>query len=113
MFTSNYNTENNELFFFTHSNYCKDYIINIINYWKKQNSNTNLYIVDLCDNSITELSNKNNDVIKTTNIMLVTKLISKCEATSFPSFCVRRNGECKENIFGNYSNILHIIDYYL
>ena len=45
--------------------------------------------------------------------MIVNKLISKCGASSFPSFCVHRNGECKENIFGNYSNIFNIIDYYL
>jgi hypothetical protein len=113
MNTPNYVIENNEIFFYTHSNYCKDYIINIINYWKTQNSKTTLYIVDLYENSVNELSSKNSDVKKINNINLVTKLISKCGATSFPSFCVHRNGECKEYIFGNYSNILSIIDYYL
>jgi hypothetical protein len=109
----NFIVENNELFFFTHSNYCKDYTISIINYWKNQNSNTQLYIVDFYENSVTELSSKNSDVKKIHNINLVNKFSSKCEATSFPSFCVHRNGECKEYICGNYSNIFSIIDYYL
>ena len=105
--------EKNKLFFFTHSNYCKDYTNSIIKYWKSQNSNTELYIIDFYENSVTELSSKNSDVKKTDNINLVNKFASKCEVTSFPSFCVHRNGECKEYIFGNYSNIFSIIDYYL
>lgn len=108
-----YVIENNDLFFFTHSNYCKDYTVSIINYWKDHNSTTNLNIIDFYENSVTELSSKNSDVKKTYNINIVNKLSSKCGTTSFPSFCVHRNGECKENIFGNYSNIFNIIDYYL
>ena len=77
------------------------------------NKNIDLVIVDLYNNTITRF-NANNEEIKLINSKEdVDKLVYDCGVSSYPRFCVHRNGTCVESISGNYENIKTILNYYL
>ena len=106
-------TEVNTLFFFTYSIHCSDLMIVIIVLFKKNSVSSHLVIVDLYNNTITRF-NANNEEIKLINSKEdVDKLVYDGGVSSYPRFCVHRNGTCVESISGNYENIKTILNYYL
>ena len=76
---------------------------------KKGNSKL---IIDLDKNTITSLEKfKNVKVVNDQNN--IQNIIQKYEIYSYPSILVLRNESVIEHIFGNYKNILEIVNFYL
>ena len=104
--------ESNEILMFAHSKYCNKLIIDIVNYWSKHRIKTKLVIVDLNDHSIIKIEDFTN-INKVINTKLVNHYLEYCGVTAYPSFCVYRNGKCKEYIYGTYNDIIKILRCYL
>ena len=106
-------SEVNNIIFFTHSIHCSDLILDIIVLFKKNSVNSHLVIVDLYNNTITQFNTNNEDIKLINSKKDVDKLVHDCGVSSYPRFCVHRNGTCVESISGNYENIKTILNYYL
>lgn len=107
----------NEFFFFTNTKICKDYTINILKYWESQSCPPTLYVIDYANNTINKFGNNNsNNNLNSNNSNIINKnvydITKECKITSYPSFCISRNNEYIENIYGGYNNIMNIISFY-
>lgn len=106
-------SEVNNIFFFTHSIHCRELMTEIILFFKKNSVNSHLVIVDLYNNTITWFNSNSEDIKLINSKDDVDKLVYDCGVSSYPRFCVHRNGTCVESISGNYENIKTILNYYL
>jgi len=103
----------NEIIYFTHSIFCKSQILDIIKLFNQESVNSKLIIVDLYKNTISNI-NSNSEEISVINCSKnIDFLLTNCEVTSYPRFCIHRNNKCLESISGNYDNIYDILKYYL
>ena len=104
---------NTEIFFFTNSELCKQLTIYIITLWKEQQTSNKLSVIDYSNNMITIFSGRQNFHKTITNKDLVNEMTLKLNITSFPCFCIYRNGKCIETISGNYTDLKKILNFYL
>lgn len=104
---------NTEIFFFTNSELCKQLTIDIITLWKDQQTSNNLSVIDFSNNMITNFSGIQQYHKTITNKDLVNEMSLKLNITSYPCFCIYRNGKCIETISGNYTDLKRIINNYL
>ena len=102
--------EMNEIIYYTHSKFCIEQLIEIAELFKNNSNNSNLLIVDLNKHTVSNLDPKSNR-LQIVNVTDFNDLVTN--VSSYPRFCIYRNGKCIESISGNYENITGIISYYL
>ena len=91
--------------------FTKKLTLDIIKKWKNEACSTILKIIDLNDYSISLFDN--NKVKKKIDKSSIDALIEKYSINSYPVILVIKNNTLIESIFGNYPNIIDIIDMYL
>lgn len=102
----------NNIYLITNNKLCNKLTLDLVNKWNIEKGNSKLMIIDLDKNTTTTLEKfKNVKVVSDqTNIQ---NIIQKYEIYSYPSILVLRNDNVIEHIFGNYKNILEIVNFYL
>ena len=102
----------NNIYLITNNKLCNKLTVDLVSKWNIEKGNSNLMIVDLDKNTITSLEKfKNVKVVNDQSKIL--DIIQKYEIYSYPSILVLRNESVIEHIFGNYKNILEIVNFYL
>ena len=85
---------NNTDIYYFYSNECGTLTEKIKNFISKSKSMSNFYFIDVNDSNNLEY-------------------LDKFNPTSYPQFFIVRNEQCIETIFGTYTNILNILEYYI
>jgi hypothetical protein len=101
----------NNIILITNNKLCNKLTVNLVSKWDSENGNSKLNIIDLDNNSITTLE-KYKNVKKEINSNIIQNIIHKHEIYSYPSILVLRNNSVIEQIFGNYKNIIEIVNFY-
>ena len=102
----------NNIYLITDNKLCNKLTVDLVNKWNIEKSNSKLMIVDLDKNTITSLEKfKKVKVVCDKNS--IQHIIQNYEIYSYPSILVLRNDSVIEHIFGNYKNILEIVNFYL
>ena len=103
---------NNEIILITSNKVGRQLTIDLINKWDSDNASSFLKIINIDDNSISTLE-KYKAVKKIYDSKIVNDVIIKNDVFSYPSILVLRDSVLIEHIFGNYSNILDIVNFYI
>jgi len=102
----------NELILITNNTISKKLTLNLLNMWKNSNSNSILKVVDLNDFTISNCI-KDTPIKIEKNKKKIDDMIEDYDITTYPSILVFRNKSIIEYIYGNYQNILDIVNFYL
>ena len=102
----------NNIYLITNNKLCNKLTVDLVNKWNIEQGNSKLMIIDLDKNTTTTLEKLKNVIVANdeTNIH---NIVQKYEIYSYPSILVLRNDSVIEHIFGNYKNILEIVNFYL
>ena len=102
----------NNIYLITDNKLCNKLTVDLVNKWNIEKSNSKLIIIDLDKNTITSLE-KCKKVKVVCDKTSIQNIIQNYEIYSYPSILVLRNDSVIEHIFGNYKNILEIVNFYL
>ena len=103
---------NNEIILITSNKVGKQLTLDLINKWNSEQATSLLKIINIDDNSISSLE-KYKPVKKIYDSKIVNDIIIKNDVFSYPSILVLRDSVLIEQIFGNYANILDIVNFYI
>lgn len=102
----------NNIYLITNNKLCNKLTIDLVKKWNIEKGNSKLMIIDLDKNTTTTIEKfKNVQVVSDENN--IQNIIQKYEIYSYPTILVLRNNRVIEHIFGNYKNILEIVNFYL
>ena len=102
----------NNIYLITNNKLCNKLTLDLVHKWNTERGNSNLKIIDL-DKYTTTILEKFKNVKVVSNKNEIQNIIQKYEIYSYPSILVLRNESVIEHIFGNYKNILEIVNFYL
>ena len=102
----------NNIILITNNKFANKLTLDLVNKWNSESNNSTFKIIDLDNYSISTLV-KYRKVKKEIDSKTVDDLIQKYDISSYPSILVLRNNNIIESIFGNYNNILEIVNFYL